>query len=436
MTDLKLAMDSWSMPITPFCYFVAPELFSSSRLFCQFMDLPPEIHRIIFRFCDTPTLFHLMHASSYTRQECLPLFWEFREDNTWYRPENPKEIFLGQHPMLYDCPEFASRVTQVEITLPFFSFDRKQEFWRRFQDVFPSAQRVVLYDPNATQAWSGCTGNENFEMSELVRLAPPNITALAATPYAGTERGLRSQLWHRVEDSYWNLVKDPWTPMRVVLPPKRIRPGLLNDLLTSERLSSVAIREACGADWLKWETYVRYADRSGIECPYPGCNMRFPKEADWKLHHRSDKHDGSLRHHFTHSMLMYYRNAPAKVKAILDEKQRRINEARFINSIVVEELIQSYRENEDHCNHRFTETLAHELKENGFLVYAESLDRWELWCNFVSALQDYWDDPYYPDDFEDFEVDSNQEYPSDEDLSCEYAGKEYFDYSEYPDVHK
>jgi hypothetical protein len=110
-----------------------------------------------------------------------------------------------------------------------------------------------------------------------------------------------------------------------------------------------------GVEWLKWETYVRYADASGIECPFPGCNDRFPNEAGWKLHFRSDNHDGNLRNHLNHSMLTYCRNTPAKVKAVLDEKQRRFDEAIFINTIVVEELIHWYRENGEYGKHRFEE---------------------------------------------------------------------------------
>jgi hypothetical protein len=131
--------------------------------------LPLEIHRKIFRVCDTPTLFHLIHTSSYTRQECLQLFWKFRDDNTWYRPENSTKIFFKQHPIVYDCPEFASHITQVEITLSFVSFDRKQKFWRKFQNIFPSAPRVVLYDPSLEQASSFPIINEEYKGVRIMK---------------------------------------------------------------------------------------------------------------------------------------------------------------------------------------------------------------------------------------------------------------------------
>ncbi|OOQ90070.1 hypothetical protein PEBR_05012 [Penicillium brasilianum] len=435
MTDLKLAMDYFSVPMTSFRYFVAPELSSSPGLFPIFMDLPPEIHRIIFRFCDTPTLFHLIHTSSYTRQACLDLFWQFRDDNTWYRLEKPFEAFAEEHPKLYHCPEFASRVRQVEITLPFGWFDRRREFWGRFQDIFPSAQRVVFYGPCIDRSGRHATISEPpggvkdapNAIPELVGQAPLNITTLVATPSGDMESNLRYQLW-RIQSSELSLVNDPWRPMRVILPPRRdIRPGILNHFLTSERLGTEALREMYGSDWLKWETYLRYPNAKGIECPNADCNDKFLKEADWKRH-LSGHDEPYLRNELNQSMLTYCRNTPADVKAVLDEKQRRIDEAYFIRSTMVEDLIQWYQENGDRGRRQFEETLVQQLKEYGFLTDAEPLNRWGLFFEFVSEWLNDWGDE--PVEHEDYEVDTDQEDPEEEISDCVYAGEEYFVYPE------
>lgn len=110
--------------------------------------------------------------------------------------------------------------------------------------------------------------------------------------------------------------------MRVVLPPKRIRPGILNHLLISERHGTEAIHKMYGTDWLKWETYLRYPDASGIECPHPGCNDNFPNETDWNPHLLLDHDERHLKNALNQSILTYCQNTPTDVKAILDEKQR------------------------------------------------------------------------------------------------------------------
>lgn len=430
MTDLKLGMDPGSVPITPFCYFVAPELFTSPRVFHRFMDLPLEIHRIIFRFCDTPTLFHLMHTCSYSRLECLDLFWKFRDGNTWYRMDVGEHESFGQYPTVYDCPEFASRVTQVEIYVSHYVCGREAEFWKSFQDIFSSAQRVVFFDPCLGQ-WSFTRiiqdhKGENYAMSELMALVPPNITAFVATPREGKGSGLRSRLWS-MQGSRLSLVQDSWTPMRVVLPPRRVRPGILNYFLTSGQLGRKAIREKYGAEWLTWKTYVLYADASGIDCPYPDCNRKFPNEGEWEWH-LPEYHGRTSRNALKQGKLTYCRNTPAEVKAVLDEKQRRIDQANLMRRIADKELIQRYRQHGEQGTHRFKEALSEQLKEYGFSSYAGSLDQWELWQNFPSEWQDGWDDePGYP---EDYEVDSDQECPLEEDLDYGYVGEEYFVYPE------
>lgn len=445
MTDLKLGVTYDGMPITSFCYFVAPELTASPRTFSRLMDFPPEIHRVIFGFCDKPTLFHLMHTSSYTRQICSDMFWKSNEEDVWYHPANASEIFGWDHAIVSDCPEFASRVTQVEISLSFltirdkFSEPRKRhEFWRRVQSIFPAAEKVVISDTGLDRALFSLTPEgyldgpwrkEQRNISELVVLAPPNITVMVATfdptDYSFQFRRVRSQLWS-VDASHWTLVENLWTPMRVVLPPKRMPPGLLSYFLAFRRNDSVILNEVYGANWLIWETYVRFADAGGMECPHPDCDDRFPNTAAWEWHLQSEFHKGNIKNHIKPQMLMYHRNTPAEMKSVIDEKRRRFVDGSLVMAMMSEELWQLYRK---YGGSQFEATLAHEMEEFGFIASGQSASEWGFWLEILSDYPGDSDDN--SDDnlgyHENYEVDSDQEYPDEQMLDHAYASEQNFD---------
>ena len=423
MTDLKLVMDYDSLPLTPFCYFVAPEPleFQGPKLFHHFMDLPLEIHRAIFQYCDTPTLFHLMHTSSYIRYECFDLFWE-PDRNTWYRHEYAGELFDYDFFPIYHCPTFASRITQVEIGFPFRQLDRMarrgQAFWDKLQQLFPSMQNVVL---------SG-NGPERLPpafpspISDLVTLAPPNITAFVAFQYGGYEGALRYRLWRVEAGTCWSIIQDPWTPMRVLLPAKKVQLSLLNDFLLIKRVAVASARERRGRDWLVLETYGRYSDSSGIDCPDPGCNTKFPTLEKLKMHIWHDSHEG-LRNSYGFSMMKYHRNTPIEVRAILDTKQRRLDEMYFILTVLQEELREQYHKHGEYGQRQFEEALTGQMKEHGYLAPEKSLDDLELWHDLSGMFEYETDDyPEYPD-----EKDLDREHPEEEDFDHEYAGEDYFD---------
>lgn len=187
-------MDYDSLPLTRFCYFVAPEPlpFQGSKRFDRFMDLPLEIHRIIFRHCDAPTPFYLMHTSSYVRYECLELFWH-ADHSTLYLFEHPHKMFGHKDKVcpIHHCPRFAYCITQVEIGLSFLDHDLMARcgsaFWDNLQELFPSVRNVVL-SGNTLQLMSsppplGEYDEEYSRISDFVMLAPPNITPFVAFKY-------------------------------------------------------------------------------------------------------------------------------------------------------------------------------------------------------------------------------------------------------------
>jgi hypothetical protein len=349
------------------------------------------------------------------------MFWEPDHD-TWYRPEYADKLFDYECFPIYHCPTFASRITQVEIGFYLQQIDqmahRGQAFWDKLQKLFPSVQNVVLSGNGAGPLPPPCPSL----ISDLVMLAPPNITAFAAFQYGGYEGALRYKLCKAEAGACWSIIKDPWTPMRVLLPPKKVPLSLLNDFLLVERVAVASNRERRGRDWLILETYARYSDSSRIDCPDPGCNAKFPTLEELKMHIWHDSHEG-LRNSYGFSMMDYHRNTPVEVKAILDTKQRRLDEMYFIRTVVQEELREQYQNRGDSGKRQFEEALTGQMKEHGYLAPEKSLDDLELWHDLAGLFEYDTDDyPEYPDE-KDFERD----YPEEEDFDHEYAGEEYFD---------
>jgi hypothetical protein len=348
------------------------------------------------------------------------MFWEPDHD-TWYRPEHADKLFYHECFPIYHCPTFASRITQVEIQCYFQQLampHRGQAFWDKLQKLFPSVQNVVLSGDVAGLLPPPCP----TLISDLMMLAPPNINAFAAFQYGGFDAALRYRLWKVEAGACGSIIKDPWTPMRVMLPPKKVPISLLNDFLLIERVAVASNRERRGRDWLILETYARYSDASGIDCPEPGCNAKFPTLEDLKLHVWDGPHEG-LRNSYGFSMMKYHRNTPVEVKAILDTKQRRVEEMYFVATMLREELREQYHSRGESGKRQFEKALTGQMKEHGYLAHEKSLDDLELWHDLAGLFEYDTDDyPEYPDE-KDFERD----HPEEEDLDHEYAGEEYFD---------
>jgi hypothetical protein len=394
------------------------------------MGLPPEIHRIIFQFCDTPTLFHLMHTSSYIRSECSKMFWQSRH-NIWYQPYHADEIFTHKVSPTYHCHEFASRITHVEFPLYTHKYQQMavggREFWDRLQELFPSARNVVLSSREPRPYLLPPEDHsQHFYIAELVELAPPNITPFVAfsSPREDDEdeEGLWYRLW-QVKAHGWNLIEDTWTPMRVLLPPKKVRGGLLNDFLTSDRLYGITWRELEAINWLKLETYARYSDSSGIECPDPECkSLKFHTLKDFKTHILEECR-GSPWFTRDRQLVLCHRNTPVELKAIIDTKQCRVDKMVSLRNTLNNGLRDQYRRPGE-AKLQFKEALTAQMKEHGYLAPDGSLQHAFLWSERDEYLFEF-EYSEYPD-----AKDIDPECPEEECLDRDYAGEEYF---EYPD---
>lgn len=390
-------MTSDLMPFTPFYHFVAPESlpFKGPEQFQRFMELPPEIHRMIFEHCDMPTLFHLMHASSYTRRGCSGLLWK-PGHNIWYRPEDAHLLFEGRHFQIHHCPEFASHIKQVEINIENVKLNRvafnTQAFWDKVRSCFPSAQSVVLSgkDPKrSVPPDCGVYDREYSPISDLVDMAPSNITVLVAFIYGGSEGALRSRLW-RV-GARWSIVEESWAPMRVLIPAKKIPPGLLDDILLMERAYKDGLSELRAREWLALDTYAQYSDSHEIDCAGPGCNAKFPTLKRMKEHiaYGSGKRSQNPCGRYA---IQCHRNTPVEVKAALDIKQRRSEEVFFIATVLRKNLRERYRHDGMFGVKGFRDTLVRQMREYGIVAANQSPVNSQSWYDLLDLLEGDEDD--------------------------------------------
>ncbi|KAJ6164035.1 hypothetical protein N7470_002707 [Penicillium chermesinum] len=263
-------------------------------------------------------------------------------------------------------------------------------------------------------------------MSELVEIAPSYITAFAAyrSPRQGDEdeKGLRYRFWG-VKAHNWSLTKENWTPMRILLPPKKVPCGLLNDLLTSGRLGSILWCETRAINWLKLETYARYSDSSGIECLDPGGGSLIFQTLGAFKQHIQEKCRRSPWFIRDRELVLCHRNTPAEVKAVMNTKQHCVDKMVSIRDTINAGLRDQFRRPGE-AKIQFKETLTTQMKEHGYHAPDESLGCAYLWYSLDDEFFEF-DYPAYP-----VEISIDPECPEEEFLGCDYTGEEYF---EYPD---
>jgi hypothetical protein len=127
-------IDHHGEPTIPFYVYITgvngktspyPSLFPSQSLnpkdadsqsLSSFINLPYDIRLEIYRHCDAPTVFHLMHTTSAIRKETELIFWGHSDpwyytNATWLISKN------GVTGAEHHCPEFASKIQQIEIAV-------------------------------------------------------------------------------------------------------------------------------------------------------------------------------------------------------------------------------------------------------------------------------------------------------------------------------
>jgi hypothetical protein len=373
MWDLDLCVNYEPKQLVPFKYFIRPASLpplEASRTFTCFANLPVEIHLQIYDFCDTPTLFQLMHTCARTRTEASKRFWS--QQDIWYNcPDTSLFDYFIKHPIPLFCVSFASQITQVEIDVetlgtvfgnesvvkngdvvydsessespnngetveaeahPVTTLDKARIFWKRVQTVFPSISRVVISGKpwmEENHDWFPDCDANNVDVSLAIQQAPPHISVFIATECRrkqpnDLENG--HKLWQfnkQFDPPSWYQVPGFWTPKRVLLPPRQFVNYPLDTLLKIISIQSNMDLERRGLHWLTLESYPRYATTARIQCPNPMCNALLPTRKVWSQH-LQETHHGRLRARCTYNenQVRCSANTPADVKAKLEARHK------------------------------------------------------------------------------------------------------------------
>lgn len=388
--DLSWCMFEWGSPIIPFFRFVrskpdlspSPSSVQPSRCY-QFFALPLEIQRLIFGFCDPPTLFGLMHSSPYFRRECLPLFWEAVR-KSWFHLEGIGSDWNGEIEPIFHCPEFASQVTQVEIKICTMygrpELDERR-FWDKVQEHFPSVNKVVL--TTTCHKLDRDLGTLDNKMTTLMKAAPSHIT-----PFIAARESINYMLWRIDDQGSWHLTEDHWTPVRVVAPPKKLPPGLLNDFVRSWRIAGLRAWEEIAHQWLREETYSR-CPKHGLRLPAFRAD-RFQARQPWVRYVQASSHATA-----SHLSLPDFWDIQPEVKGLVYLRRKRMDQLRTEAKRLIERLraragpIQSARFEE------FKGELRDQMVYHGYLkpdMRVESSMAWGITGGLDEADYEEWED--------------------------------------------
>lgn len=262
--DLKLCHDWRGKPIIPFKYFVSTSTSAPPTnvltSFIGFAQLPTEIQFRVIKFCDAPTLFHLMRTTSALRSEAKKYFWS--QPDIWYRCDSfVLTNMLGSlGPDLY-CPHFAENVQQLDVLftnlkahfeepggnvqLPSAAVpsntppnrvewrcltrsDKIASFWSTIKKRFPSIKKIVLSDHYPVETYPDNHLGSPCEplFAAVVRACPPSLNLDVYVCLTNWVRYLYDEIdrLYKLQDSEeiaWELVDDDFRRKMVDRGPKR-----------------------------------------------------------------------------------------------------------------------------------------------------------------------------------------------------------------------
>ena len=340
--DMDLCMGLFEQVLVPFYYFVKPEPQPQTRPF-RFLDLPVDLQLLVYDHCDAPTLFHLMRTCSRSRGPASKLFWSSKDHWYHFHRYGMFDFRNGDHIILDHDLEFAHHIKRVEFGIDRlewrFCDDDKgtivakaQDFWTKVGKVFPAVEDVVLvgYSLREPSMYSA--------IGKAVQFAPSHITVLMALETVGPlgQRRQHYTLYSVPEDldAKWKVVDEDWTPTRVLLPPRKFPVSPLGDLMTFTRRDSALVLETRGLDWLRLESYVRYAVDGKIHCPRLDCGATFTNRDEWEQHlgdtlngwHGRFEYNGRKSNRGTMYEFLPYKHTPEVERATMEARQQRIDQ--------------------------------------------------------------------------------------------------------------
>ena len=358
--DPNLCMSYDRKVVVPFHHFVKPNSEGTSiapRCSFNFLRLPVDLQLTVYEHCDAPTLFQLMRTCSSTRRAVAKRFWETTFFDQWY---HCLDDWLFQRrirtfTIIPHCPEFASRIINVEIDLvrlelrfsavgeeydgrvPESTIAQAKDFWAKIEMVFPAVKRVVLTGHTPTRAEPPPAGESDEEyaiIETVVNCAPDHIkvyVAFVANSNHSSHEPPQYTLWctkNQLEPAWKKLDKN-WRPTRVLLPDRKWAISPLGDYQTFNRRYHSMLLEARGLEWLMVESYARYAVQGTIHCPRLDCSETYIRRDLWEQHLFLTGHGHfDIRHQFQSDpmlQLFCYGLTPETERLAIEARQQRLD---------------------------------------------------------------------------------------------------------------
>jgi len=416
--DLNLCVDYTHKVLVPFHFFVQPKSQRSPTPPSQpfpFFNLPTDIQLIVYESCDLATLFQLMRTCSRTRGPATKLFWANTSGNFWYYISDWSLFAYGtrHHPIIQHCPEFAQRITKIELNLGRLEFTfaederlstatRAQDFWTKVCRAFPAVKRVVLSGklPRRELPPGAGESDKNYTaIATVVTMAPPHVVVHVAFDEGNSARPQRYALWQVTNspEPIWQVLDKDWTPTRIFLPPRKFASSPLGDLVTFTRRDHDLHLEVRGMDWLKIETYARYALDGVIHCPRLDCDSTFAERSQWKQHLDSTSHWrlGPGYGYVGEEMmeLLCFKGTPVEVQDALAARQQRIDAAYRQTKTLQRRVGCGWDWSEEKTEQRrlFEEQFFAQLRDENFAAPGELLMDDQHTCDWIDCLHLYYD---------------------------------------------
>ncbi|KAH7396094.1 hypothetical protein BKA66DRAFT_566603 [Pyrenochaeta sp. MPI-SDFR-AT-0127] len=307
----------------PFQEHVQPEQTCQlEAFFPQFLQLPTELQLRILGFCNSATLFQLMHVSSAVRDEARKLFWSdpgsrYVVHGAWLQAGGFSghtlyaidalaqmkhiEVNFGsggpfKHNSWGDGKLKWTRVPTTEVA------ERQADaFWQTFQRCLPCATDVVLKNFGNIDAGEAAPAG----LTMLAERCPARILASTSClqKEAGCRHLLRKSLWHQVwpdhnQPATWELVDSFGDTTQSVLPPARTFYGPVGAFIRLDynwqclcylySARSLLLIQAI-------EAYYTKNPQAPFVCPVSECDFRFETPRAWALHASDVNHTIELK---------------------------------------------------------------------------------------------------------------------------------------------
>jgi len=356
----------------------------------------------VYDHCDGPTLFPLMRTCSRTRGPTSQRFWSCADH--WYSYGRDFELDDRDHVVLDHDPKFASLVKRVELGTDRlewrFRDDDKgrvvakaQDFWTKVDKLFPAIENLVLC------GFSLIRPAMYSAIGTAVQGAPSHITVLVALQINGLRLPSKYMLYSVPGnvDATWEVVDEDWAPTRVLLPRRKFPVSPLGDFMTFTLRSATLMLETRGLDWLRIESYARYAVDGNICCPRMGCDAVFSNRVDWENHLKDTRNGWHGRFERwdrgTIKELLPYMHTPTAEKAAMEARQQRIDHGYDETSKLMRRVGYGWGPPGSEQRRLFDEQFVAQLKEEN--LWAPGTITGDLHNGIYGALYIYFGKLYY-----------------------------------------